>query len=155
MAQKKKIVPFFFHTEEKAKALTGDPMKAYLSNWSRSEFRDKHDHTFYCNEQYMMYRKARLFKDKKMAKEILNAVTEDDLDLPDTQWNQKMKKVKMMGKQVQNFDSQVWDDHKEKIVLTGLLYKFQQNPEMEEMLRSTNDAILVEAARTDTIWGVG
>ena len=35
------------------------------------------------------------------------------------------------------------------------LYKFSQNPEMGEFLRSTKGIILVEANPYDNIWGIG
>ena len=96
---------------------------------------------FYNTEQYMMYMKAATFKDKKM---MLKIVKEKD-----------PKKVKRLGRQVKNFDCQIWDSVKEEIVFNGNLLKFSQNPHLKNKLLETGDKILVEASPYDRIWGIG
>ena len=47
-----------------------DEEYGYLSNWYRSDF-EKDGIRFSSMEQYMMYQKARCFRDEKVAAEIL------------------------------------------------------------------------------------
>ena len=54
-----------------------------------------------------------------------------------------------------NFDADVWSARCFEIVVNGNVQKFRQNPAMQEFLLSTGDAILVEAALRDQIWGIG
>jgi hypothetical protein len=92
-------------------------------------------------EQYMMYRKAMLFKDKETAAKIMR--TDDP------------KIQKQLGREVKHFDAIVWDRHKEEVVYTGNLNKFQQNEKLRNILFDTGDKILVEASPYDRIWGIG
>jgi len=92
-------------------------------------------------EQYMMFEKAMLFDDEDTAKEIMK--TNDP------------KKIKALGRQVKNFNENIWTKNREKIVYTGNLHKFSQNPELLIYLLKTGKAILVEASPYDKIWGVG
>ena len=71
--------------------------------WKASMIED--DITFNCCEQYMMYHKAMLFNDKETAELILNT--------------KEPREQKKLGRLVKNFDEQVWDLHKEKIVIRG------------------------------------
>ncbi len=41
------------------------------------------------------------------------------------------------------------------VVKKGCFYKFSQNEELADILRSTKTCILAEAAPRDRIWGVG
>jgi ribA/ribD-fused uncharacterized protein len=65
------------------------------------------------------------------------------------------KTIKALGRQVINFDEKEWDKVKYKIVLNGNYYKFSQNVDMLEALRSTGNKVLVEASPYDKVWGVG
>lgn len=40
-------------------------------------------------------------------------------------------------------------------VYEGLIAKFTQNPSLNSLLKSTDDAILAECAAHDHIWGIG
>lgn len=111
-----------------------------LSQWKSCAFVEN-DITFNCTEQYMMYKKAMLFGDYKTANNILM------LDDP--------RFIKSLGRKVKNFDESVWDVHKYDIVKKGNLLKFSQNKELHDYLISTDDKILVEASKFDTIWGIG
>ena len=92
-------------------------------------------------EQYMMYQKAMLFKDKDIAHQIL--------------MTNNAKEQKSLGRMVQNFDKAVWDKACLGIVYKGNYAKFSQNEELMEELLSTGDRILVEASPLDSIWGIG
>ena len=63
--------------------------------------------------------------------------------------------AKKLGRKVRNFDADVWSNKCFEIVVKGNVEKFRQNAEIREFLLSTGDAILVEAAPRDQIWGIG
>lgn len=130
---------------------------AGFSNWYRSEFitqdpKMSKPSQFYSTEQYLMWRKAKLFGDKEMADKILNAVVSVDNG---KEWRKEMMVVKKLGRQVANFNEEIWTQNREQIMRDGLLLKFSQNTELKELLISTGDKIIVEAAPRDRIWGVG
>ena len=117
-----------------------DEENGYLSNWYISKFKVD-QRTFSSMEQYMMYSKARLFGDDKIANRIMR---EHDV-----------AKIKRLGREVSNFSQKVWDANKEIIIVKGLIAKFSQNEELKEKLLSTGDAELAEMAVQDKIWGTG
>ena len=92
-------------------------------------------------EHYMMEQKAYLFDDFKIAEEIMEA------DHP--------REVKKLGRKVQNFVYETWDDNCQDIVFEANYAKFSQNEELKEVLLSTGDKELVEASPYDAIWGIG
>lgn len=96
---------------------------------------------FFHVEQFMMYCKARLFNDEETALKIL--------------FNASPKECKQLGRQVRNYDEQVWNAHREPIVLRAILEKFRAHPSKRAYLLSTKGRRLVEAAPNDRIWGVG
>lgn len=59
-----------------------DEEYGYLSNWYRSDF-EKDGIRFSSMEQYMMYQKARCFRDEKVAAEILKT---DDVPAASRNW---------------------------------------------------------------------
>lgn len=113
---------------------------AYLSNWYLSEF-VVDDITYSSVEQYMMYQKAKCFNDEFIMDEILK--TDDP------------KKIKALGRQVSNFDTQIWNGVRQIVVYTALYAKFSQNETLKEKLLSTGNAVLAECAVNDKIWGIG
>ena len=117
-----------------------DEENGYLSNWSLTEF-TVDGITFSSMEQYMMYKKAVLFKDQITAEKILQT---DDV-----------AEIKALGRTVQNFDDKVWTKEREEIVYNGVLEKFRQNPELAEKLEKTGEEIIAECAVKDRIWGIG
>ena len=117
-----------------------DEENGYLSNWFLSEF-TVGGITFSSMEQYMMYKKAVLFKDQITAEKILQT---DDV-----------AEIKALGRTVQNFDDEVWTKERQGIVYNGVLEKFRQNPELAEKLKKTGEEIIAECAVKDRIWGIG
>ena len=117
-----------------------DEEYGYLSNWYRSDF-EKDGIRFSSMEQYMMYQKARCFRDEKVAAEILKT---DDVG-----------RIKELGRQVSNYDESGWNGMRQILVYEGLLAKFEQNEDLKAQLKSTGDAILAECAVKDHIWGIG
>ena len=63
--------------------------------------------------------------------------------------------AKAIGREVRNFDQQVWERHRFDIVVEGNLGKFGQHEALKEFLLGTSDRILVEASPVDRIWGIG
>ena len=113
---------------------------AYLSNWYPSPFTVEKKN-FSSMEQFMMYRKAICFGDEAVAKNILST---DDAS-----------QIKALGRQVSNYDEHIWNGIRQIVVYEGLLAKFSQNEDLKDRLKSTGEAILVECAVKDLIWGVG
>ncbi|WIH82259.1 NADAR family protein [Brachyspira pilosicoli] len=125
---------FYGHTNDK-KEVT----KSSLSQWYIKDFKEN-DLLFNCMEKYMMYNKALLFDDKDIADEILN--------------NNQPKAIKELGRKVKNFNDELWDKMKYKIVFTGNYYKFSQNADLRNFLLSTKNKVLVEASPYDKVWGI-
>lgn len=115
-------------------------LKGPLSQWISSPFEEKGNKFANC-EQYMMYRKAVLFEDEVIAKQIL------EITSPSV--------CKRLGRRVANFDEQTWEAHREDIVFQGNLLKFQANDHLRDLLLATEGKILVEVNPRDTIWGIG
>ncbi|MBW5382979.1 NADAR family protein [Brachyspira pilosicoli] len=125
---------FYGHTNDK-KEVT----KSSLSQWYIKDFKEN-DLLFNCMEKYMMYNKALLFDDKDIANEILN--------------NNQPKAIKELGRKVKNFNDELWDKMKYKIVFTGNYYKFSQNADLRNFLLNTKNKVLVEASPYDKVWGI-
>lgn len=89
----------------------------------------------------MMAEKARLFKDYDAEDEIMEATHPAE--------------QKKIGRRVQNFNGDVWDEVARDIVYKGNYAKFTQNPGMQEVLVETVGTTLVEASPYDRIWGIG
>ena len=115
------------------------------SNWHPAEFdievNEVHCH-FYNTEQYFMYMKAIVFGDEEIAKQILA-----DGD---------PKKVKALGRKVQNYDEQVWNDKRYQIMLKANVAKFSQNEDLKQLLLSPEykGHGFVEASPYDKVWGI-
>jgi ribA/ribD-fused uncharacterized protein len=97
--------------------------------------------TFNCAEQYMMVKKALLFRDMAAAQLIME--TADPL------------RQKAIGREVQGFDPVVWGAVSRDVVYRGSSAKFLQNGKLRRRLIDTRGYTLVEASETDTVWGVG
>jgi ribA/ribD-fused uncharacterized protein len=115
----------------------------FLSNFYRTNFSSE-GLEFHSVEQYMHYKKAKLFKDEEIAEQIMLEKTP--------------LATKRLGRKVKNFDPSIWNENKKNIVKYGVLLKFKQNKEISEKLLNTQSLILVEAAggrNADRIWGIG
>ncbi len=121
-----------------------DNENGYLSNWYSSPLKlifNEQTYQFQNAEQAMMAGKASLFGDGDIFHKIINQ--------PDP------KRVKGLGRKVQNFDPAVWDKYKVLIVKSAVKSKFIFNANLKEKLLSTGDAYLAEASPHDKIWGTG
>ena len=111
-----------------------------LSQWHRSDF-ELEDQLFVTAEQAMMYFKATLFRDEKIAKRILGTTDPG--------------KQKSLGRKVKGFDEKIWRKKREDIVYRVNTAKFDQNSGLRRTLFQTAGLQLVEASPVDTIWGIG
>jgi len=92
-------------------------------------------------EQYMMYRKAKLFGDHESAKKI---------------WSSgDPAKQKALGRKVKNFDKDKWEAIAKTVVYEANWAKFTQHKDLQKQLLDTDEKIIVEASPSDCIWGVG
>jgi len=111
-----------------------------FSNWYPAIFEE--DGIIYpTSEHYMMAKKAELFEDSFILKQIL------DTENPGV--------AKVLGRHVSNFNIKIWRKHRFDIVAQGAALKFVQNHELKLELQATKGKILVEASPVDRIWGVG
>ena len=115
------------------------------SNWHPAEFDIEVNGTmchFHNTEQYFMYMKAIVFGDEEIAKQILA-----DGD---------PKKVKALGRKVQNYDEQVWNEKRYQVMLKANVAKFSQNEDLKQLLLSQEyeGHGFVEASPYDKVWGV-
>ena len=88
-----------------------------------------------------MAKKALLFKDYLIYDKIMKEPSP--------------RKCKELGRKVHDFNKWIWKECCEDIVYRGNFEKFWQNPELLEILLSTDDALLAEANPQDQIWGIG
>lgn len=114
--------------------------KSCLSQWYESPFKDKGD-TFRTAEHFMMFEKARLFGNQKIAEQVLATNTPGE--------------AKQLGREVQGFNQKTWQEARFEIVVHANLLKFSQNKNLKDFLLSTGERVLVEASPVDKIWGIG
>jgi ribA/ribD-fused uncharacterized protein len=115
-----------------------------FSNWFKAPFVETDESgsvTFPTSEHYMMYRKALHFADADVAARVL--ATADP------------RGAKRLGRQVSGFVAEEWSRIARTYVYRGCRLKFTQNPKAHAALLATRGTQLVEASRTDRIWGVG
>ena len=122
----------FFHLPEEP--------DGYLSNWYPAIF-SLDDITFSSTEQYIMYRKCKIFGDDTSATVIL--ATSDPAE------------QQLIGRGASGFDRKIWDSLKQVVAFRGLMAKFSQNEDLKQKLLNTGDAYLVECAYGDVIWACG
>lgn len=111
-----------------------------LSNWFPAKFVVE-GVEYSTTEHFMMAEKARLFQDKDILSQILEASSPGA--------------AKSLGRKVSGFEEGIWRKHRFGIVVAGNYAKFSQNAVMGELLRRTGSKILVEASPRDRIWGIG
>ncbi len=120
------------------------------SNWYKTEFEaevmingKKEKKTFYNSEQYFMFIKAVVFGDYETANKIL--ATKDP------------KKAKQLGREVKNYDDEVWSRMRYKVMVDANKAKYGQNEELKKLIISDKfkDKGFIEASPVDKIWGVG
>lgn len=118
----------------------GSIIKTCMSQWWSSEFTENNV-DYKTAEHYMMANKALLFNDQEIFERIIQ--------------KESPKDVKDLGRQIRNFDPEIWDNNKFQIVKQGNLLKFSQNEQLKQFLIQTKNKVLVEASPVDKIWGIG
>lgn len=116
---------------------------AYMSNFFPSVFVDTNGITYNCTEQYLMYHKCKLFEptNNQLQQQILN--------------EKSPAKIKALGRQIKNYNEQIWNQIRYQVMVNGLKLKFGQNPTIANKLIQTNPKMLYEASPNDNIWGIG
>jgi ribA/ribD-fused uncharacterized protein len=112
-----------------------EEQKEYLKNTLPKELE------FSSAEQFMMYHKAIVFLDRKTASDIMKT--------------SNPRKIKELGRQVKNYNEDIWCYHRSNVVYEGNKAKFSQNPDLMDALTNTMGTTLVEAAPNDKIWRIG
>lgn len=92
-------------------------------------------------EQYMMQQKALLFGDNKIANLIMAT--------------KNPREQKALGREVDGFDKNIWNEKARLIVKKGNIAKFSQDPYLLVDIEATKGTTLVEASPYDTVWGIG
>ncbi|XP_046578048.1 uncharacterized protein LOC124285825 [Haliotis rubra] len=100
-----------------------------------------HDRQFNCAEQFMMYQKTVIFKNKEMERKIMG--TSNPVE------------QKRYGRQIPEFKFEVWKKHFIDVVERATEAKFTQNPHLQEPLFATYPKLLVMASPSDRLWGIG
>jgi ribA/ribD-fused uncharacterized protein len=101
------------------------------------------DYRWNCVEQYMMAAKACLHDDFKTFQKIIA-----------TGHPAEQKKL---GREVKNFDPEVWEEFRYGKILQAIAAKFDQNFDLQHFLISNFHplTIFAEASPWDKIWGIG
>lgn len=128
---------FFWRLDQ---SRNGDINNSCMCQWWHAPFSEERV-TFSSCEQYMMFYKARVFKDEEAARKILKA--------------KDPKAIKDLGRAVKNFNEAKWGEVKYAIVMRGNYLKFSQNAKLKQFLLGTGDKVLVEASPFDRVWGIG
>ena len=113
-----------------------------LSPWSNFHFAPFtiNNQQFKTSEHWIQFQKALLFGDATTADKIL------ECDSP--------YEAKKLGYNVQGVDNKKWLEEGYDICLEGVKAKFQQNPNLLQMLKMTAPKLLAEVT-TDRTWGTG
>lgn len=112
-----------------------------FGQWTLRDMTDPDGILYNCCEQYMMYKKAMLFKDLVSAEKIIQ--------------EKSPKNQQVLGRTIANFDQSIWDNQKFGIVWYGNFLKFSQHNDLKKRLLETGDKIIAEASPYDLVWGVG
>ncbi len=116
------------------------PFKAPLGKiGSKDSMHDMFE--FPTTESFMMYQKALLMGDGEIGKMILDSTHPSE--------------AKKLGREVRNFDLDLWTKHADEVVTEGNWFKFSQNEALKEVLLESGDREIVEASPDDKIWGIG
>lgn len=112
-----------------------------FSNWKEAPFQyagKKYSSAL----QFLMYQKALLFGQRQLAQKIMNENDQQEI--------KKLGNTKFEG-----YRDMLWDVICEGIAMRGIRAKFQQNPEMADLLLGTEDKVLAFSTPLDNNWGTG
>jgi len=97
--------------------------------------------TFPTVEHYFQWSKARQFGDAAAQTKILKTSSP--------------KTAKTLGKKVQGFKEEEWNEKKDQIMAAALKAKFMQHPDLLKKLRETGTRRIAEADPRGKYWGIG
>jgi len=123
-------------------------------------------------EHYMMFQKAKLFRDDVAVMELLELIDNSPIaqawlkheitalnmmrnERKWKEWKALQKALQQIGRGVKGFDPVIWDQNKLAIVTQGNRLKFGQSIPLNIKLQATSDRIMVEASPYDKVWGIG
>ncbi|MEZ5039963.1 MAG: NADAR family protein [Saprospiraceae bacterium] len=115
--------------------------KHQFGQWTIREIVDVDGVVYNCCEQFMMYKKAALFKDVDTARKILE--------------EREPSNQQKLGREINGFIPEMWDRHKVGIVWYGNYLKFSQHEDLKNRLLATGNRTMAEASPYDLIWGIG
>ena len=110
-----------------------------LSNFHSTPF-TINGQAYHSSEQFIQQQKCILLGDKSSEHLVLTS------DTP--------LECKIAAKDVKNFDHERWKQNIKASCIPGILAKFEQNPNLGSLLKSTGNRKLVECSR-DNDWGTG
>lgn len=130
-----------------------------FSNLHPSKFQYK-EYTFISNEQFINFSKAKRFGDDLIAQKIIDInnhplinnfihgnISKKDI-IKDNElikeWNSLMIFIQNLGKNINNYQEDTWNNKISKIILFGLKEKFTQNEDLKKILLSTRDYNIIE-----------
>ena len=120
-----------------------DNLNGYMSNFYKIYFVDKEGNNYNCSEQYFMYLKCLTF-DPTNTRLLVAILNESNPSV-----------IKRYGREVKNYDDNIWEKERYDIMLEALRLKFTQNEDIKKKLIETKPRILYEASPYDKIWGIG
>ena len=120
----------------------GHQMYKEFSNFYPCNFFED-SNLYNCSEQYFMKKKQELFDPNNviLAQSIMQS--------------NNPTKIKAFGRKVRNFNESHWKTVRSDIMYDALILKFNQNINLTQLLLSTGNKTIVEAAARDRIWGAG
>ena len=110
-----------------------------FSNFYACEF-TINGRTYINTEQYIQSEKAKHFKDSTTIQQILSA--KSGLD------------CKRLSKNIKDYRHDEWVRVAKGLSEPGIIAKFNQNPQLIELLMKTDNKLIVESSR-DPVWGTG
>ena len=118
----------------------GGPLSQWYASPFEAEILNAGTHKFNCCEQYMMAGKGIVCG----ATEMFHAIMRTN----------NPREQKALGRQVRNFDPELWKLVARAIVFQGNVAKFTSSEYFNDYLLGTEDLYLVEGAVYDEVWGV-
>jgi len=121
--------------------------KGIFSNWQPCIFNAEYEgetYRFFNTEQYFMFVKAKTFGDEETAERILKE-------------GENPKIAKALGRQVKNYDDNVWNEKRYQVMVDANLYKYNTSMVYrKELLNAKYEGKgFVEASQFDRLWGIG
>ena len=138
---------FFFGYE-------GPEPEVCLQQWFPCPMTDDKGNIFPTTEHYMMYHKALLMGDEKIAAQILKephpSAAKYVFSILNLASHSTLANAisfhRRLGREVSNFDLEIWKRHADQVVEDANYLKFSQNEDLKEVLLGTGEKTLVEAS---------